>query len=256
MVGHLDFADVTEIHVAKDDVPITNMSLVERAAVCCDKEKDLDVEYWSNLYPEIEANQKYARIIRWSLMQEERLKISTNSGTLYFRFYSDLACCEAERSEAISENPHAIKRDIAFQWAETIARICGRRQLHQNLPHFGEGNEAELQDYLEVVHFHEKEAGNVKRSQNIRGFQNLGNVDLSFPGTNERTSSWKKMKHQRTRSMLDFRSIEIDGSTRNKSSEEDGVPSSAPRHRPVKSMSAFAKNFSSTTGKNDFDSHV
>ena len=194
--------------MAKDDVPISDMTLVERAAVLFDKEQDLSVEHWSNPYAEAEANRKYARIIRWTLIQEERLKISTNSGTLYFRFYSDLAYFEAENSGEPSKNSHAIERDIAFQWTETISRICGRSRLHQNLPHFGEGNEAELRDYLEVVHFHEKEAENAK----------------------------KKVRHKRIRSMIELSRLEMDGSVKKVSLQNDAVSTLKVHHRPVKSM--------------------
>jgi len=218
VVGHLDFADVTELHVAKDDVPISDLSLVEKAAAFFDKEQDLDVEHWSNLYSKSEANQKYARIIRWPLMQEERLKISTNSSTLYFRFYSDLAYFESENLVEAPKNSQAITRDIAFQWAETISRICGRNQLQQNLPHFGEENEAELRDYLEVVHFHEKEAENERRST-IRGLQNVGNVELLFRG-NGFGSAKKRLKDEGTKSMVEFGSAEIPGTPKDISFQE------------------------------------
>lgn len=234
MVGHLDFADVTEVHVAKDDVPLSDMTLLEKAAVSFDKEQDLDVEHWSNVYCENEANQKYARyarIIRWTLTQEERLRISTNSGTLYFRFYSDLAHFEAENSGEPSKNIHAIARDIAFQWAETISRICGRSQLKQNLPHFGEENEAELRDYLEVVHFHEKEAEN-ERKNNILGVQNVGNVELLFVGTKERGSA-KKVKHERIKSMVEFATSDMDCSN---VLQEEAFSTFKLKHRSVKSM--------------------
>ena len=204
VVGHLDFADVTEVHVAKDDVPVSDMSLVEKAAILFDEKQDLNVEYWSNLSSETEENiKKYARVIRWALIQEERLKVSTTSGTLYFRFYSDLARFEAKSSEQHSNNSGVIAKDIAFQWAETISRICGRCQLKQNLPHFGEENEAELRDYLEVVHFHEKEAENERKNRN-RGLQNVGNVECLFTGTKECGTAQTKVKEKRIKSMMQF----------------------------------------------------
>jgi len=181
VVGHLDFDDVIEIHVAKDDVPVSDMSLVEKAAALYDKDEDLNVEQWTDIYKESDAKQKYARTIRWALIQEERLKVSTASGTLLFRFYSDLAYFEAEKLGNAPRNSQIITKDIAFQWAETISRICGRDQLEQLLPHFGEGNEDELIDYLEVVHFHEKEAKNEKRSTS-RGLQGVGNREYMFHG--------------------------------------------------------------------------
>lgn len=236
VVGHLDLADVTEVHVAKDDAPISDMTLVERAAVSFDKDRDLDVEHWSNTDQETEANKKYARIIRWAFTKEERLKISTNSGTLYFRFYSDLAYFEAENEGDLPKESDAITRDIAFQWAETISRICGRSQLRQNLPHFGEQNEDELRDYLELVHFHEKEAENERR-KNTRGSQNVGNVELLFVDTDESGVAKKKTMHRRIRSMIDLSRAGLQGSVKNEPAEEEIVFSSEAQPQTVKSSS-------------------
>mmetsp|Transcript_58839 Transcript_58839/g.65899 ORF Transcript_58839/g.65899 Transcript_58839/m.65899 type:complete len:1588 (-) Transcript_58839:90-4853(-) len=200
VVGHLDFDDVIEIHVAKDDVPVTDMTLVEKAAALYDKDEDLNVEQWTDIYKESDAKQKYARTIRWALIQEERLKVSTASGTLLFRFYSDLAYFEAEKSGDAPRNSQIITKDIAFQWAETISRICGRDQLEQLLPHFGEGNEDELIDYLEVVHFHEKEAKNEKRST-ARG---VGNREYMFHGNGaQRKKICSEEELQSTRTKID-----------------------------------------------------
>ncbi len=234
VVGHLDLADITEVHVAKDDAPISDMTLVERAAVLFDKEKDLDVEHWSDSNQDAEANKKYARIIRWSLVKEERLKISTNSGTLYFRFYSDLAALEAEIVEDLSKESNSIKRDITFQWAETISRICGRSQLQQELPHFGEGNEAGLRDYLELVHFHEKEAENERRN-NTRNLHHVGNVELLFVNTDEGGVARKKTKHKRIKSNMDLSRASLHGSGRNESVEEEIIFSPETQQQPVTS---------------------
>lgn len=244
VVGHLDFADVTEIHVEKDDVPVSDLSLVETAASFFRKEHDLDLEYWSNVYPESEPSKNYARIIRWTLFEEDRLKISTGSGTLFFRFYSDLAHYECQKVE-LSKNCHDIKRNIAFQWAETISRICGRDQLEQDLPHFGEQNEAELRDYLEVIHFHEKEAENERRT-NGRAVQNVGNVELLFLGTSGSNASKRRGIHKRIKSMADLSSVEVagipkDGSIKGstRSVQEPAIPTLKGKHRSSKSMLDF-----------------
>lgn len=203
--------------MAKDDVPISDMSLVKKAAALYDKDEDSNVEHWSDVHKESDANQEYARIIRWTLMQEERLKLSTTSGTLFFRFYSDLAYFEAEKSGDAPKNLQIITKDIAFQWAETVSRICGRDQLEQTLPHFGENNDDELRDYLEVVHFHQKEAEN-ERKNTIRGRQGVGNVELLFNGNagHRKTLSSigesgarKKKGHRSFKSMVEYGSNEM-----------------------------------------------
>jgi len=236
VVGHIDFTDVTEIHVEKDDIPVCDVSLVEKDYTSYEKKKDLNTEHWSNPSSANETNEKCARCIRWSLYQEDRLKISTKTGTLYFRFYSDLSLFEAEESETHQGSNH-ITRDIAFQWAETACRICGRNQLDQNLPHFGQSNEAELQDYLEIVRFHEKEAEDGVKSV----------------GRGVKSVSKRKLKHQRTKSMMDlsragidekstvaFGSMEMNSTLVKKSVQEVG-PKSTRLHRVSKSMIDFSE---------------
>ena len=260
VVGHLDLADVIEVHVAKDDAPISDMALVDRAAIVFDKEKDLDVEHWSDANQEAEIKKKYARIIRWSMIKEERLKISTNSGTLYFRFYSDLASFEAENAEDLPKESNSITRDIAFQWAETISRICGRNQLQQDLPHFGEENEAELRDYLELVHFHEKEAENERR-KNTRSLHNVGNAELLFIDTDEGGVAKKKTKHKRIKSMIDLSLASLHGPARNESVEQEIIFSPEAQQQPVTSSTelkntGFRRSLSLGKHLNNADSLV
>lgn len=158
IVSRLDFYDITAIKVCLDDVPITDMTVIQKMAAQHDRKHDLNVEFWSDYYTESESSKPYARRVRWTMMKEDRLKITTSSGSLYFRFYSDLAHFEAEKSEVAQNQVNTtIVKDIAFQWAETLSRICGREQLQQDLPHFGENNEDELRDYIEVTNFHERE---------------------------------------------------------------------------------------------------
>eukprot|EP00536_Pseudo-nitzschia_multiseries_P016336 jgi/Psemu1/263564/estExt_Genewise1Plus.C_10800001 len=263
VVGHIDFTDVTEIHVEKDDIPISDISLVELDSNSYDNDKGLNVEHWLNCRSENEEHKKYPRCVRWSLFQEDRLKLSTRTGTLYFRFYSDLALFETEKAEN-HQISNRITPDIAFQWAETICRICGRGQLDQSLPHFGENNEAQLQDYLEIVHFHQKEAEDEMRAS-TRGVKSV---------------SKRKLKHQRTKSMMDLSSAIIDekstvafgsaemSSTPGNGSGQSTVPKSKRLHRVSKSMNDFSEVartqlrkgppdfFYSATESNDVDKKV
>jgi Mlo family len=164
VVGHLDLADITEVHVEQDEDAISDVSLLEKAAERYHSKDDLAVEFWhDDKYCPLETDPKrFARAIRWTIMKEERLKLTTLSGTLVLRFFSDLECAEIEKLGNTTEL-HTLNQDIALQWAETIARIVGQDQLHQALPHFGENNDEELRDYLEVVHFHNKEAEKARK---------------------------------------------------------------------------------------------
>ncbi|KAL3938793.1 MAG: hypothetical protein SGARI_001604 [Bacillariaceae sp.] len=173
VVGHLDLADVTEVHVEQDDSAVPDVTLLEKAAERYHSKDDLAVEYWlnSSTVPLETDPKRFARAIRWTIMKEERLKLSTVSGTLVLRFYSDLECAEVEKI-GNTASLHTLDKDIALQWAETVARIVGPEQLHQSLPHFAQDNEEELRDLLETVHFHAREAEKAKKKGD-RGHTNL-----------------------------------------------------------------------------------
>ncbi|KAG7343077.1 Mlo family protein [Nitzschia inconspicua] len=194
VVGHLDLADVNEIHVEQDGDAVCDVSLLEKAAERYHSKNDIAVEYWHDHgLMETDTN-RFARAIRWTIMKEERLKLTTLSGTLVLRFYSDLEWAENERIASATET-HTLNQNIALQWAETVARIVGQDQLKQALPHFGENNEDELRDYLEVVHFHNKEAEKARKKTD------RGAIDLHVlygegedPGSDHERESSSRLK--------------------------------------------------------------
>jgi hypothetical protein len=151
IVGHLDLSDVTEVHVERD-MPVEDIALLNACEVASE-EMELHVEYWSKTNDHKPETVMPARSIRFAKIKDDRLKLTTEQGTLYLRFYSDLEDAEAhlERSSAENELLGPLAKDIAFQWAQTIARMSGREKLKQNLPHFGDGTSEELRDYLEIV---------------------------------------------------------------------------------------------------------
>lgn len=170
VVGHLDLQDITALHVTKDKAPVLDKIYLSKAAGLFDKKSDWNVEHWSDMGKDTEVKRKYARMVRWSLIEEDRLKITTDVGLIVLRFYSDLEHFETQKP---GFDPQTITKDVAFQWAETFTRICGRDQLEQLLPHFGEGSEDELKDYLETDNFHEREAEEEKKLI-LRGLKGLG----------------------------------------------------------------------------------
>ena len=157
VVGHLDLADVSDIHVERD-MPLENFSHLDEVELLSADKEEVSSEYW--LDPQVakaRAN-KSSRKLRWARIKEDRLKLVSIHGSLILRFYSDLDDIESHMDIAAMEQESGIlKKDIALQWAQTLVHSCGREQLKQALPHFGEGNSDELRDYLELVHYHEKE---------------------------------------------------------------------------------------------------
>ena len=164
IVGHLDLSDVTEVHVERD-MPVEDIALLNAGEVASD-EIELQFEYWSKPKDRKPDTITPSRSIRFAKIKEDRLKLTSMHGTLYLRFYSDLEDAEAhlERSSAENELQGPLAKDIAFQWAQTIARLNGREQLKQNLPHFGDGTSEELRDYLEIVSEKDRKSHNRVRS--------------------------------------------------------------------------------------------
>eukprot|EP00550_Attheya_septentrionalis_P002838 CAMPEP_0198292428 /NCGR_PEP_ID=MMETSP1449-20131203/11992_1 /TAXON_ID=420275 /ORGANISM="Attheya septentrionalis, Strain CCMP2084" /LENGTH=1551 /DNA_ID=CAMNT_0043991461 /DNA_START=169 /DNA_END=4821 /DNA_ORIENTATION=+ len=86
---------------------------------------------------------------RWEAAVEDRLKIHSEQGTLYLRFFVDLLQSERERSDIGFKNDDTIAKDDALLWCQTIAHLCGTEQLRQKLPHYGESEgDEELRDFL------------------------------------------------------------------------------------------------------------
>jgi hypothetical protein len=184
VVGHLDLAGVTELHVDRD-VALADLTRLEETEALYDLDTELPSEYWSTPHVLKGKSEKetISRQLRWAKITEDRLKLVSIHETLVLRFYSDLDDIEAHLDiEAVeNEGEGPLKKDVAFQWAQTIAHCCGREQLKQSLPHYGEGGDAELRDYLEVVHYHEKESEETCKSKKGHQRKNSSIPNLPQP---------------------------------------------------------------------------
>ena len=161
IVGHLDLSEVSEVHVERD-FPLPAEAISDLLARDSTTEEDLPKEYWCEDHHKTPSKSCLAhpsRNARWAQIKEDRLKLVSMHGTLYLRFFSDLEDAEssAERKTTESETSGPLTKNIALQWGQTVARLVGKDQLQQSLPHLGEDNSDELRDFLEMVPFHEKE---------------------------------------------------------------------------------------------------
>jgi hypothetical protein len=166
---------MTEVHVERD-MPLGDLTHLEEAELLRDKQEELPSEYWLDSFAMTTRLNEQSRKLRWAKIKEDRLKLVSIHGTLILRFYSDLDDIESHMDASAREKEEngTLKKDVAFQWAQTIVHSCGREQLKQALPHFGEGNSDELRDYLEVVHYHEKEAEETYKKGHHRKRSGIG----------------------------------------------------------------------------------
>jgi hypothetical protein len=172
VVGHLDLTDITQVHVERH-MPFVDVSHLEREEQSIDVGNQPPSEYWQKA-SHIEVH-NHSRTLRWAKVKEDCLKIVSIHGTLLLRYYSDLNDVESHReaSEAEDELFGALKKNISFQWAQTVVHICGTDQLKQPLPQFGTNSSAELRDYLEVVHHKPAEIKHHRRASSTF----MGNLD-------------------------------------------------------------------------------
>jgi hypothetical protein len=197
VVGHLDLTHVTEVHVEQDADVLSDTATLEKVALLFADKQDMASEYWYDSQTLQAGKHEYCRAVRWLTMHEERLKLTTDAGTLYLRYYADLACAEAERNNHLCHDIRVLKKEVAFQWAESIVRIVGPEQLFkQKLPHFGEGNDEELYDYLETNHFHEKELESAQKE--------MGDVFSDRQGIGDRVSDISRKMSLRFRRSQSF----------------------------------------------------
>eukprot|EP00980_Cylindrotheca_fusiformis_P005218 scaffold1118_cov135-Cylindrotheca_fusiformis.AAC.16 len=168
VVGHFDLSETTEIRVERS-MPLSDSASSKDISALYNSESLLASEFWAD--PNPTEFEKTCREARWEKVKEDRLRLFSAHGSLVLRFYSDLDDVElhTETSAVEDETQGPLRKNIAFQWAQNIAYICGKATLHQSLPHFGANNSDELRDLLQVANHHEKE-----HEVALKSLKNLG----------------------------------------------------------------------------------
>ena len=138
VVGRMLLKDVSSIHVERNKLA-DGESEAEAATT----------EFWKQQ----ESNRRIVESTETKASHlQDRLRIVTMHGqTLYLRFYSDVEDAKHHPEHQANEVGGNLFKNNAFQWAQTLARLCGRDQLKQPLPHYGQDNDDELRDFLIVA---------------------------------------------------------------------------------------------------------
>jgi len=125
---------------------------------------------------------------RWCNVNEDRLKIhfKCTQMTLFLRFMADLKYME-DRSKVslVAADDSDLMNHVGMEtkvWCRTIARLRGANNLKQNLPHFGNDSNNEMEDFIELCE-RDGEGGNhnthTMRAKVHRRFSIGANHDLS-----------------------------------------------------------------------------
>ena len=171
IIGRQELSTVESVHVTR--VLPHNGKFPENDA---NRSSCLADEFWKPKAPTTHCNVdsdallKESRNKRWAHLKEDRLKIKMKHDTLYLRYYSDLENMEHHVDRVLSENEAegTIFKNNAYQWCQTIARICGSEQLTQKMPHFGDDDSEELRDYLVIVDSNGLDASKQKKGVAFR----------------------------------------------------------------------------------------
>eukprot|EP00977_Amphora_coffeiformis_P009508 scaffold2193_cov171-Amphora_coffeaeformis.AAC.14 len=170
VVGHLSLSDITSINVEREmpDDSYTETDLPGEEVI-------RKSEYWKQKTDGI----TFSRREIWNKIKQDRLVAHTEHGhTLYLRFFSDLEDAQnhPEHYSADNEADGDLYKNNAFQWVQSISRMCGPEQLKQPLPHFGDDTNEELRDFL-IVHTNEAEHKKGHRRGLSRGFGSMARMD-------------------------------------------------------------------------------
>ena len=206
VVGHLTLSNIDSVHVERI---VPSESHVQAEEPIADSNNDIQVEFWRSTNKNTGGETRHSREAQWSKVKRDRLRVQSELGTctLLLRYYSDLEDSEdhQKRNANELEIDGALFKDNAFQWCQTIARLCGANQLKQKLPNFGNDNEAELRDYLVVVdaktlqdhprHMRRKSLGNILTS--VKDHANFWAVLSEHNGDEDPSSNVTRSEHAR-----------------------------------------------------------
>lgn len=127
IVGHIDLSKVDYVKLLRF-LPVNELddTLVR---------SNINSEYWKpeTVKPAENVDLLASNKRRWECVQEDVVKIHWPHGVVLLRFFSDL-----ENQEHADESVGKVSEPMALLWCQTIGRICGRAQLKQDLPHFGQ----------------------------------------------------------------------------------------------------------------------
>ncbi|GKY98101.1 hypothetical protein MPSEU_000767900 [Mayamaea pseudoterrestris] len=150
VVGQLALSDIESIHVDRVMPHLQYEASIDEPIKHVHQDEFWIVEKNDNVAHKLDFTSS-----AWSSIKQDILVIhSCDGGILYLRFYSDLRDAKDHPERWMKENEASghLHKDNAFQWAQCLGRYCGRNQLKQDLPHFGDDSDDELRDYLIVRH--------------------------------------------------------------------------------------------------------
>jgi hypothetical protein len=180
ILGRLALKDVDHIRISR--IQPSSMSSHSNADVSDDvldleengsfvfSRKVISKEYWNDTGEG--CNMQLPLQKQFEQVTEDRLRLHSDQGTLYLRFLVDLY----EVVEPTLSQDEIEKKKGALLWCESISHLCGKSQLKQKLPHFGEDRDHELQDFIETSN--RTKEGDDKRSRKWRipSYRNLNQL--------------------------------------------------------------------------------
>lgn len=146
VLGRLALTDIDHISIQRimpsTEVPHSTDPTLDLEAT---NQQYIFKEYWKDY--DDSCNLTLPLDKHWEDITEDRLILHSSQGTLSLRFFVDLY----DVVEPASSGETIEKKQGALLWCESISHLCGKSQLKQKLPHFGENRNDELNDFIEVI---------------------------------------------------------------------------------------------------------
>jgi len=147
VLDHFDLEDIDLVRIERRMAVVAGERDIEKSR----QDQHFQFEFWQGGCDQIGEYDGSSVNKRWIHVDEDRLKIHFNFGTLFLRFMVDLREMECQKTTPTNSNTDFCAETVSEGsnlWCRTIARIRGASHLRQSLPHFGQGKD-ELGDFIE-----------------------------------------------------------------------------------------------------------
>jgi hypothetical protein len=157
VLGRLDLCDIDHMKVQRCPPLQEKLSmpkLSERDVEYASESSEFSSECWEKMRndtPPLRYLYGECPDKRFLHVMEDTLILQSPQGTLCLRFLVDLVDEECRRFDDRTTNIYSFgENNGALLWCQSISHVCGPQQLKQKLNHFGQDEERELLDFVEM----------------------------------------------------------------------------------------------------------
>ena len=173
VLGRLDLCDIDHMKVQRCpplEEKLSMPKLSERDIEYASESSEFSSECWEKMRndtPPLRYLYGECPDKRFLLVMEDKLILQSPQGTLCLRFLVDLVDEECRQFDDRTTNIYSFgQKNGALLWCQTISHVCSNHQLKQKLNHFGQEEEKELLDFVEM---NERKSSGIHFSSRLLG---------------------------------------------------------------------------------------